>query len=131
MGEACPPPDNSRKGSAMTRTLVALAVAGFVGQAVSASAQSTPTFSKDVAPILYKNCANCHRAGEIGPMALLTYKDARPFARSIANRVQAGTMPPWHADDPTHTKFSNDRSLSAADRDVIIKWATSGAPEGN
>jgi len=106
-------------------------VAGFVGQAVSASAQSTPTFSKDVAPILYKNCANCHRAGEIGPMALLTYKDARPFARSIANRVQAGTMPPWHADDPTHTKFSNDRSLSAADRDVIIKWATSGAPEGN
>ncbi len=117
----------------MTRTFVALAVAGFVGHAVSAAAQATPTptFSKDVAPILYKNCANCHRPGEIGPMALLSYKDARPYARSIATKVQSGTMPPWHADDPTHTKFSNDRSLSAADRDVIVKWATGGAPEGN
>src|SRR5262245_31327077 len=113
------------------RILVAAAVAGLVGLAASASAQSTPTFSKDVAPILYKNCSNCHRAGEIGPMALLTYKDARPYARSIATRVQNGSMPPWHADDPTHTKFSNDRSLSAADRDVLVKWATGGAPEGN
>ena len=115
----------------MTRTIVALAVAGFVGQAVSANAQSTPTFNKDVAPILYKNCTNCHRAGEIGPMPLLSYKDARPFARSIALKVENGTMPPWHADDPTHTKFANDRSLSESDRNVLLKWARGGAPEGN
>jgi hypothetical protein len=115
----------------MTRTIVAMAVAGFVGQAVSANAQSTPTFSKDVAPILYKNCTNCHRDGEIGPMPLVTYKDARPFARSIAQKVENGTMPPWHAEDPTHSKFSNDRSLSEADKDVILKWARGGAPEGN
>jgi hypothetical protein len=115
----------------MNRKLVAVAIAGVVGAAASAQAQSVPTFSKDVAPILYKNCTNCHRPGEIGPMPLTSYKDARPFARSIATRVQNGTMPPWHADDPTHHKFSNDRSLSDADRDTIIKWASGGAPEGN
>jgi hypothetical protein len=115
----------------MTRTIVALAAAGLVGHAVSASAQSTPTFSKDVAPILYKNCANCHRAGEIGPMPLLSYKDARPYAKAIATRVQNGTMPPWHANDPTQSRFLNDRSLSASDKSVLVAWAGGGAPEGN
>ena len=114
----------------MTRTVGVLVVSGVVGFAVSANAQ-TPTFSKDVAPILYKNCSNCHRPGEIGPMPLLSYKDARPYARAIATHVRNGTMPPWHADDPTHKKFSNDRSLSAADKDVLLKWAAGGAPEGN
>jgi len=115
----------------MTRTIIALAAAGLIGQAVAASAQTTPTFSKDVAPILYKNCANCHRAGEIGPMSLLSYKDARPYARAIATRVQNGTMPPWHAADPTHSRFLNDRSLSDADKKVLVAWANGGAPEGN
>src|SRR4051795_8315909 len=114
----------------MTRTLVAVAVAGFVGHAVSAAAQPTPTFNKDVAPILYKNCTNCHRAGEIGPMALVTYKDARPWAKSIATRVANGTMPPWHA-DPAHGQFLNDRSLKPTERDTILKWANGGAPEGD
>ncbi|HEY6213861.1 MAG TPA: cytochrome c, partial [Vicinamibacterales bacterium] len=114
----------------MIRPLTAVAIAGLVASAVPAQAQ-TPTFSKDVAPILYKNCSNCHRAGEIGPMPLMSYKDARPFAKAIAMRVQNGTMPPWHADDPTHHKFSNDRSLPDADRETIVKWATGGAPEGN
>ena len=115
----------------MIRKLAAVAIAGLMGHAVSAQAQSVPTFSKDVAPILFKNCTNCHRAGEIGPMPLTSYKDARPFARAIATRVQNGTMPPWHADDPTHHKFSNDRSLADADRDTLVKWASGGAPEGN
>ena len=70
----------------------------------AASGQATkpptgvPTFTKDVAPILYKNCTGCHRPGEIAPMSLLTYKDARPWAKSIATQVGEGTMPPWHAD---------------------------------
>ena len=64
----------------------------------AASAQTpggaaAPTFTKDVAPILYKNCTACHRPGEIAPMSLLTYKDARPFAKSIAAQVSRGTMP--------------------------------------
>ena len=89
-----------------------------------------PTFSRDVAPILYKNCAGCHRPGEIGPMPLLTYTDARPWAKSIRDEVGDATMPPWHA-DPKHGKFVNDRSLSAADKDTILKWANGGAPEGD
>src|ERR1700682_1296713 len=116
----------------MTRTRVAVAVAGFIGMAASVHAQSpaTPTFSKDVAPILYKNCTSCHRPGEIGPMTLISYGDARPWAKSIATRVTNGTMPPWHA-DPAHGEFINDRRLSDVERDTIVKWASGGAAEGN
>ena len=57
----------------------------------------TPTFSKDVAPILFDHCANCHRPGEIAPMSLLTYEQVRPWAKSIREKVAAGLMPPWHA----------------------------------
>jgi hypothetical protein len=89
-----------------------------------------PTFSKDVAPILYKNCTKCHRPGEIGPMSLLTYADARPWAKSIRDEVSEGNMPPWHA-DPRHGKFVNDRSLSQAEKDTIIKWANGKAPQGD
>jgi mono/diheme cytochrome c family protein len=115
----------------MTRTRVAFAVAGLIGAASSAYAQpSTPTFSKDVAPILFQNCTGCHRAGEIGPMPLVSFSDARPWAKAIATRVANGTMPPWHA-DPTHGQFLNDRRLSDHDRDTVLKWASAGAPEGN
>jgi hypothetical protein len=89
-----------------------------------------PTFSKDVAPIFYKNCTNCHRPGEVAPMSLLTFKDARPWAKSIATQVVKGTMPPWHA-DPSHGEFLNDRRLSPPEKDTIVKWANAGAPEGN
>jgi hypothetical protein len=97
-------------------------------QTASTSA-ATPTYTKDVAPIFYKNCTNCHRPGEIAPMSLLTYKDARPWAKSIATQVGKGAMPPWHA-DPAHGDFLNDRRLSAAEKDTIVKWASNGAPEG-
>ncbi|HZP49104.1 MAG TPA: hypothetical protein VFB07_11240 [Vicinamibacterales bacterium] len=96
----------------------------------SAASAQTPTFSKDVAPILYKNCTNCHRPGEIAPMSLLTYADARPWVRSIQTRITNGTMPPWHA-DPAYGVFENDRRLSAADKDTILKWIAAGAPEGD
>ena len=114
----------------MNRIRVAVALTGLIGLASSAFAQPVaPTFSKDVAPILYKNCTSCHRAGEIGPMPLVSFSDARPWAKAIANRVTDGTMPPWHA-DPAHGQFLNDRSLSEKDRDTIVKWASGGAPEG-
>jgi hypothetical protein len=99
------------------------------GQA-GGTAPGVPTFSKDVAPILYKNCTGCHRPGEIGPMSLLTYDDARPYAKAIRDEVGDGNMPPWHA-DPKHGKFANDRSLSSKDRDTLLKWANNGAPEGD
>src|SRR5438067_10946370 len=92
--------------------------------APTATAQSTgpaaagPTYSKDVAPIFYKNCTSCHRPGEIAPMSLMTYTDARPWAKSIATRVGAGTMPPWHA-DPASGDFLNDRRLSDEEKQTI------------
>jgi mono/diheme cytochrome c family protein len=95
-----------------------------------AAAAETPTFSKDVAPILQKHCQECHRPGEIGPFSLLTYKDARPWARAIRSAVVAKTMPPWHA-DPQHGKFSNDRTMKKVEIDTIAAWVQGGAPEGN
>lgn len=89
-----------------------------------------PTYSRDVAPIFFKNCTNCHRPGEIAPMSLLTYAEARPWAKAIAARVSRGTMPPWHA-DPNHGEFLNDRRLSAADKATILTWVSAGAPEGD
>jgi hypothetical protein len=120
----------------MTRTflaggmLCALLWFGAMRTGVQAQTPATPTFSKDVAPIFYKNCTSCHRAGEIAPMSLFTYQDARPWAKSIATRVAAGTMPPWHADS-SKIAFSNDRHLSDADKATILTWANGGAPEGN
>ena len=99
-------------------------------QYAAKSAKDVPTFTKDVAPILYQNCVSCHRPGEIGPMSLLTYKEARPWAKSIRDEVADGTMPPWHA-DPKHGKFANDRSLSAEQKDILARWANGGAPEGD
>ena len=64
------------------------------------TAPSAPTYTKDVAPILFKNCTSCHRPGEIAPMSLLTYDDARPHAKAIRDEVSEGHMPPWHADAP-------------------------------
>src|ERR1043166_6397266 len=87
--------------------------------------QSAPTFSKDVAPILYCKCVTCHRPGEVAPMSLITYKDARPWARAIRDKVVAPEMPPWFA-DPAHGTFRNDRSLTQAQIDVITKWVDGG-----
>ena len=92
--------------------------------------KSVPTFSKDVAPIIFKNCAGCHRPGEIAPMSLLTYEDARPWAKAIRDEVGERHMPPWHADAPPGT-FHNERLLSDADRATLIAWANGGAPKGD
>jgi mono/diheme cytochrome c family protein len=94
------------------------------------AAPAAPTFSKDVAPVLYKNCASCHRAGDIAPMSLLTYEEARPWAKSIREKVVNGEMPPWHADAPRGT-FSNDRRLTDQERETIVRWVDGGAPKGD
>ena len=92
--------------------------------------EAAVTFSRDVAPILYKNCVECHRPGEIAPMSLLSYKDARPWARSIKEQVVARDMPPWHA-DPQHSEFLNDRRLSQKEVETIAAWVDQGAREGD
>jgi hypothetical protein len=96
----------------------------------TANAQSTaPTFNRDVAPILYQNCVTCHRPGEIAPMSLLSYKDARPWARSIKNKVLAGEMPPWGA-DPRYSVFRNAPKMTSAHVATLVAWVDAGAPEG-
>ncbi len=117
-------------GAAVIVLGAAIVGAAADGQYSGNPASDVPTFNKDVAPILYANCVTCHRAGEIGPMSLLSYKDARPWAKSIRDEVADGTMPPWHA-DPKHGKFANDRSLTAAQKDTLARWANGGAPEGD
>src|SRR5438046_1181355 len=92
----------------------ALHLSATTGQ--SGAQPASPTFTKDVAPILYKNCTSCHRAGEIGPMPLVTYEDVRPYAGDMRDQVMAGQMPPWHADPAFNGKFLNERRLSDADK---------------
>ena len=91
---------------------------------------AVPTFAKDVAPILYRNCTTCHRPGEIAPMSLLTYDDARPYAKDILDEVGQGHMPPWHADAPPGT-FENERRLTEPEKQTLLDWAANGAPKGN
>jgi mono/diheme cytochrome c family protein len=99
--------------------------------AAPAAAQGTvPTFSKDVAPILYENCVVCHRPGESTPMSLLSYDTSRPWARSIKRRVVAREMPPWYA-DPQYGHFNNDRRLTQQEIDTIAAWVDGGAPKGS
>jgi hypothetical protein len=111
-----------------------VSITGMIAVVVSSAslvhADTQPTFSKDVAPILYKNCVSCHRPGEMGPMSLLTYADVRPWARSIRERVVSRAMPPWFA-DPHYGKFSNDPSLPQADIDNIVAWVNAGALQGS
>jgi hypothetical protein len=116
--------------------LLALAV-GILCAALSAAppqserdAGAVPTFTKDVAPILFAQCTSCHRPGQIAPMSLLTYEQARPWARSIREQVTRRAMPPWHADAP-HGTFENERHLTDAERDTLVHWADGGAPQGD
>ena len=90
------------------------------------------TFTKDIAPLFERSCQNCHRAGSIAPMSLLTYKDSRPWARSIKEKVVRRQMPPWHIDRNVGVnKFKDDPSLSDAEIATISQWVDAGAPEGD
>jgi mono/diheme cytochrome c family protein len=112
----------------MTRiTLAALFV---MASAAAATAAETPTFSKDVAPIFYEHCAECHRPAMFAPMSLMSYDEARPWLRSIKQRVVARTMPPWGSDQP-HGVFKNDPRLSDAEVATIVAWIDGGAPKGD
>jgi hypothetical protein len=90
------------------------------------------TFSRDIAPIFQKACQNCHREGSIAPMSLMTYKDARPWARSIKEKVVRREMPPWHIDRNVGiNRFKEDPSLTDAEIAAISSWVDHGSPEGN
>src|SRR5580700_2560246 len=104
-----------------------LTLAAF-GMAAS-TVPTTPVFSKDIAPILFNRCVECHRSGEVAPMPLTSYKEVRPWAKAIRDRVVARSMPVWLA-DPHFGSFRNDPRLSQTEIDTIARWGSSGAPEG-
>jgi hypothetical protein len=101
----------------------------------SVAAQASPqpvTFTKDVAPIFRAKCESCHRKDSIAPMSLSTYEEARPWARSIRDRVASRQMPPWHLDKNVGIQhFSNDRSLTDREVETVVSWVTAGAPKGD
>ncbi len=90
------------------------------------------TFTRDVAPILQQKCQECHQPGSIAPMSLITYEDARKYARRIRTRVSARLMPPWHIDKTVGIQsFKNDRSLTDEQIATLVKWVDDGTPLGN
>src|SRR5262249_49457345 len=108
----------------------AVVAAGTLSTGASAGAPAkspAPTFARDVAPVLYKHCVECHRAGEFAPMPLVRYEDVRPWAKSIRERVVGREMPPWSA-DPRYGRFRNDPRLSEQEIDTISRWVDAGAP---
>ena len=115
------------------KTLSLLAAVGVLGGVLPGTARAnddSPTFTKDVLPILQRSCQQCHRPGTAAPMSLLTYEEARPWARSIKDRVTQRQMPPWHLDRSIGT-YKDDPSLSDAEIATIASWVDSGATRGN
>jgi hypothetical protein len=106
------------------------ALVGSLMVASAASAADGPTFYKDVLPILQANCQTCHRPGEVAPMSLLTYEQARPWARAIKAAVMSKQMPPWFA-DPGYAHLANERRLLDREITTLAAWADSGAPAGD
>ncbi len=102
----------------------------FITRVPAAKKKSDVTYTKDVSRIVQNRCQECHRAGQIGPMPLLTYDDVASWSLMIREVIDEQRMPPWHA-DPKHGKFRNDRRLSESDRSTFLAWIDAGCPEGD
>ena len=105
------------------RTLTAGALLNHLGAA-------TPNYSRDIAPILHKHCAQCHRSDGVAPFALTNYSVAHEWSASIKHAVLSGKMPPWHA-DPEYGRFANDLSLPGESKSALVRWIDAGAPRGD
>jgi copper type II ascorbate-dependent monooxygenase-like protein len=101
-----------------------------IGPPCAWTAPVEATFTKDIAPILYKNCVGCHRPGEIAPMSLLDYESVRPWSKAIRQAVLSRKMPPWFA-DPKYGTFENDPRLSDSEISKIKAWVDGGSHEGS
>ena len=113
-------------------SVFALAALSARGDTTSTQPTGPVTFTKDVAPILQQKCQACHQPNSIAPMPLITYEDAREQARTIRNRVAARVMPPWHIDRNVGIReFKNDRGLTDAQIDTIVRWVDAGMPRGD
>jgi len=120
------------RGSSVRVALAVSACLSFAAPALAADTPAKPTFSKDVAPIFQAKCQECHQPNSIAPMSLITYQDARPWARSIKDRVATRQMPPWHIDRSVGVqKFKNDMSLTDEQVETIVRWVDGGSLQGD
>jgi mono/diheme cytochrome c family protein len=111
--------------------LGALAGLAMTTPALAAGPNDPVTFSKQIAPIFQVKCQECHQPNSIAPMSLITYKEVRPWARAIKQRVASRQMPPWHIDPSVGVqKFKNDMSLSTEQIDAIVRWVDAGQGPG-
>ncbi|MBX9652519.1 ascorbate-dependent monooxygenase [bacterium] len=107
-----------------------LNLVGIISAAAPANGNLPITFHRDIAPILFRHCAECHREGQVAPFALLTYQDAAKRAEWLSENVVNRRMPPWKA-EPNYGHFVSERRMSEQEIKMIATWAKEGAPEGN
>lgn len=112
------------------RLRVVVLIAWICLYACPVRAQEPPTFTRDIAPVLFTHCAACHRPGQSAPFSLLTYEEVRPRAKRIAEVVRSRAMPPWKP-EPDHGAFQGDRRMNDADMTVIENWVTQGMLRGD
>ena len=128
---------NPRLEGRSVRVFVLVALATLIpSQVLAAQAAGTPTFTRDIAPILQRSCQTCHRPNSVAPMSLITYDEVRPWARAIKRRTalrsKMGVMPPWFIDKTIGIQaYKDDVSLNEQEIVAIADWADSGAPRGN
>ncbi|HYG75555.1 MAG TPA: hypothetical protein VEK08_11180 [Planctomycetota bacterium] len=111
------------------KEFLAVILVGLCGLSLSA-ADSTITFNKHIAPIMFQNCVSCHRPGEVAPFSLMTYEEVKKKLKMVVRTTHEKIMPPWKA-EPGYGEFSGERVLKPEQIAMIKKWADAGAPEGN
>src|SRR5690349_21093745 len=123
------------KNSKLGAAVIAVSITAFIVLPLWATAEEASTnvtFTKDIAPIFQEKCQACHRQGYMAPMSLVTYQEARPYAKAIKERVLKRQMPPWHIDRTVGIQeFENDRSLTDTQIEAIVRWVDAGAPQGD
>src|SRR5688572_30544465 len=120
----------------IARLALVLATIGSSTDVRAQGANQAPVSTKDIAPILQRSCQSCHRPGSVAPMSLLTYEEARPWARTMKTRTslqgKPDGMPPWFLEKNVGIqRYKGDISLSNDEIAKIARWADSGAPRGN
>jgi Flp pilus assembly protein TadD len=115
----------SLRGRSSLRLSVVLLLASPLGS----DAQSHPTFTKDIAPIVWSRCATCHRPGEIGPFSLITYDEVKRHATQIGAVTARRVMPPWKP-ETGKGEFQNQRRLTDRELQLLQAWIADGVPEG-
>ncbi|MFP6617056.1 MAG: cytochrome c [Candidatus Hydrogenedentota bacterium] len=110
--------------------ILGIAFTSFAAFTTSSGAIADVSYTRDIAPLFHKKCAECHRPGQVAPMSLLTYQETRPWAKSIREKVFKKDMPPWFAIGEMH-QFKGDPRLTQEEIDMVVSWVDKGAPKGN